>query len=63
MDVTINQSRAEKIALDIDDLFSSIISKTYDHSSEDGHILSLDLTRKDVYYSSILDEEISCSLA
>jgi hypothetical protein len=63
MDMTVDQTRAEEIALHIDGLSGSIVSETYDHPSENGHILSFDLTREDVHHPSVFDQEISHPIA
>jgi hypothetical protein len=63
MDMTINQSRAEKVSLDINYFFRWIISEAYDPPSKNGYIFSLDLGGEDIHHSSVLDEEIGRSLA
>jgi hypothetical protein len=63
MDMTVNQSRAEKCAFHIQGLLRRIISEADDEAVPDGDIRPLDLPGEDIDHPSIFDQEIDFTLA
>ena len=61
--MTIDQPGAEEIAFHIDGRLCLIISETDNKTLPDRHVGPLDLARKNIDHSSVLDQEIGFPFA